>query len=243
MIALENITIGHPGLTLLRDVTARVPGHALVALIGRNGSGKSTLLRAIAGLGAVSHGNIIISGKNISDISALDMAKLVSYVGTGRPRIANMTCREVVATGRAPYTDWIGRLRKDDEEAVDSAFNAVGMTEFAARHFNTLSDGEAQRIMIARALAQDTPLILLDEPTSFLDVAARYELCALLKRLTESGRSIMFSTHELEIAMHDADFVALLDNPSLHVMRPAELKGSGLLDKVFGDALPSWVLK
>ena len=163
-----------------------------------------------------------------------DLAKTIAFVNTERTRIANLRCQDVVATGRAPYTNWIGHLQEIDKEIVFRALASVGMSDYAQRTMDTMSDGECQRVMIARALAQDTPTILLDEPTSFLDMPNRYELVALLRHLAhDEGKCVLFSTHELDIAMLLCDSIALLDRPALRCMPTEDMRGSGYIDRLF----------
>ncbi len=234
MISIRNLTIGFGKRTLLKNVDTDIKGGTLTALIGRNGSGKSTLLRAIAGLNGEFSGEISICGRQISDMPPRIMAKSLALVTTGRTRIPDLRCRDVAALGRAPYTDWIGRLRSKDIEIVDNALKSVGMYEYADRTMDKMSDGECQRIMIARAIAQSTPVILLDEPTSFLDMPNRYELCSLLRSLAHNdGKCILFSTHELDIAMQMCDNIILLDNPTLYNLPPAQLAASGHIERLF----------
>ena len=219
-VELQHITIGYGHRVLLEDVSAAIGGGRLVALLGRNGTGKSTLLRAVAGLEAPAH----------------ELAQVVSFVTTEKVRIANLASRDVVGLGRAPYTDWLGRLRPGDRAVVDRALNLVGMGGFADKPMDRLSDGEAQRVMIARALAQDTPVILLDEPTAFLDMPNRYELCTLLRRLAhDEGKCIFFSTHELDIALTLCDAVALIDPPRLHLLPTDEMIRSGHIERLFDN--------
>ncbi len=133
---------------------------------------------------------------------------------TDKVRIANLTCEDVVSLGRAPYTNWIGRMQDGDRTVVERSLDLVGMSAFARKTLDRMSDGECQRVMIARALAQDTPVILLDEPTAFLDLPNRYELATLLRRLSrDEGKCILFSTHDLDIALSLCDAVALIDPP------------------------------
>ncbi len=220
MIELKDLSIGYGHRELVRNAGAVFPPSSLTALAGRNGSGKSTLLRAIAGLGKISAGEIIIDG-NTRFASAVERAKSIAFVNTQRVRIANMTCRDLVGLGRAPYTDWAGRLGRRDRAIVEASLATVGMSAYADRTLDTMSDGECQRIMIARALAQDTPNILLDEPTSFLDLPNRYQLMELLGTLAhDRGKTILLSTHELDIALSTADTIALIDTPNL-LMLPA----------------------
>ncbi|MDE6273127.1 MAG: ABC transporter ATP-binding protein [Muribaculaceae bacterium] len=221
MLQLKGFTAGYTGRTLIDPVDLDFPSSRLTALIGRNGTGKSTLLRAIAGLNEKYSGEILISGKEISAQTSEEKSRLLAFVNTERPRIADMTCRDVVGIGRAPYTDWIGRLTENDDKIVGLALDQVGMSGYADRRLATLSDGECQRVMIARALAQDTPVVLLDEPTSFLDMPSRYELVALLRNLArESGKTILFSTHELDIALQRSDRIVLLADCRLRMLDP-----------------------
>ena len=173
-LSLRHIALAYGSRTLLSDVTAELHRGSLTALLGRNGTGKSTLLRTVAGLAAPAAGDILLCDRPIAALAPRQRAALVSFVTTDKVRIARLTCEEVVALGRAPYTDWIGRLRADDRTVVARALEAVGMSGFARKTMDAMSDGECQRILIARALAQDTPVLLLDEPTAFLDLPNRY---------------------------------------------------------------------
>jgi iron complex transport system ATP-binding protein len=234
MIKLEDISISYGQHTILRNVTTEFRHGQLTALIGRNGSGKSTLLRAVAGLNRKYSGRILVGDDDISRLDAPKMARRLAFVNTQRARIANLRCEDVVAIGRAPYTNWIGRMQTEDREAVMKALQSVGMADYASRTMDTMSDGECQRIMIARALAQSTPVILLDEPTSFLDMPNRYELVDLLRRLAhEEGKTILFSTHELDVATQMCDNIALIDNRSLHNLPVGEMMESGHIQRLF----------
>ena len=207
MIELHDLSIGYGDRTLLSEVEATIEKGKLTALIGRNGTGKSTLLRAIAGLNRRYSGRILLDGRPAADTRTAEMARTLAFVTTERTRIANLKCEDVVAIGRAPY---------------------------AERTMDRMSDGECQRIMIARALAQDTPIILLDEPTSFLDMPNRYELCTLLAQLAhDEGKCILFSTHELDIAMSLADAIALIDPPRLVCLPTEEMRRSGCIERLF----------
>ncbi len=235
MITLKDFSIGFGDRVLLDNVNSVFAKGKLTALLGRNGSGKSTLLRAIAGLNRAYTGSIILNGKNISSIKQHNLALILSFVTTARTRIPNMTCEDVVELGRAPYTNWIGRTRPEDIDVVKSSLALVGMAEYSHRTMDTMSDGECQRIMIARALAQSTPVILLDEPTSFLDMPNRYELGTLLQKLAHNeNKCIIFSTHELDIALNLCDDIALIDNGMLYHMPAKEMKHSGEIQRLFG---------
>lgn len=216
MITLSNLTLAYQQKCLLRSANVTFGGGTLTALIGRNGAGKSTLLRALAAIDTPKEGAVLLAEQNIHNLSAEHRAKLISFVSTQRVRIANMLCQDVVAIGRAPYTNWLGSMQDEDSQIVSSALKAVGMEEFALRAIDTLSDGECQRIMIARALAQQTPVIVLDEPTAFLDIPTRFEICRLLAELAHnSGKTIIFSTHDIDAAMPVCDAFAILDNAAI----------------------------
>ena len=241
MIQLHDFSIGYGERTLLHEVEAAIPKGSLTALIGRNGTGKSTLLRAIAGLNRRYTGEILLDGRDISDMRADEMARTLAFVTTERTRIANLKCEDVVAVGRAPYTNWIGRMQDADREIVAWSLASVGMSDYARRTMDKMSDGECQRIMIARALAQSTPVILLDEPTSFLDLPNRYELCSLLARLAhDEGKCIFFSTHELDIALSLADSIALIDPPQLVCLPTDEMRRSGCIERLFKNQCVSF---
>lgn len=245
MIELAGFNIGHGRGKLLNDIDAHFCAGQLTALIGRNGAGKSTLLRAIAGLNRRYGGTIRLAGRDMRTMDSAETARTLAFVGTDRTRVGALRCRDIVAIGRAPYTNWLGHMQEADRRAVDEAIESVGMTDYADRSTDRMSDGECQRIMIARALAQATPVMLLDEPTSFLDLPGRYELCRLLARLAhEHGKCIIFSTHDLEIAMRTADRIALIDSPRLICMPADELSRSGEIQRVFGlpDDIPGLTL-
>ncbi len=234
MITLNDLTLGYKSRILLKDVSASFGKATLTSLIGRNGTGKSTLLRAIAGLNPGYSGSILLDGKDLHSLAPSAIARTLAFVSTQRTRIPSMRCVDAVAMGRAPYTNWIGRMQKEDEEIVMRSLSEVGMESFAQRTLDTMSDGECQRVMIARALAQDTPIILLDEPTSFLDMPSRYDLVNLLNRLAhDQGKCILFSTHELDIATKKCDAVALIDTPRLIHLPADEFLAAGHLSLIF----------
>ncbi len=245
MIELAGFNIGHGRGKLLNDIDAHFCAGQLTALIGRNGAGKATLLRAIAGLNRRYGGTIRLAGRDMRTMDSAETARTLAFVGTDRTRVGALRCRDIVAIGRAPYTNWLGHMQEVDRRAVDEAIESVGMTDYADQSTDRMSDGECQRIMIARALAQATPVMLLDEPTSFLDLPGRYELCRLLARLAhEHEKCIIFSTHDLEIAMRTADRIALIDSPRLICMPADELSRSGEIQRVFGlpDDIPGLTL-
>ena len=234
MIQLEALTLGYGQQILLDHVSANLNGGGLIALLGRNGSGKSTLLRATAGLGTIKSGRILLAGKDLAELQPEELARTVSFVTTEKGRIPNLKSRDVVALGRAPYTNWVGRLQPQDREIVAKSLALLDMSAYAERTMDQMSDGECQRIMIARALAQDTPIILLDEPTSFLDLPNRYELGILLQKLAhKQNKCILFSTHELDIALTLCDSIALIDHPHLHYLPTRQMINSGHIERLF----------
>lgn len=236
-LTLHRISLAYGSRTLLQEVSAEFADRTLTALIGRNGTGKSTLLRAVAGLGPLAGGRIDLCGEPLDPLTPQRRAATISFVTTDKVRIANLTCEAVVALGRAPYTDWIGRLHEEDRRIVARSLELVGMGGFARKTMDRMSDGECQRVMIARALAQDTPIILLDEPTSFLDLPNRYELCTLLRRLAHDHRKcILFSTHELDIALSLCDSIALIDPPVLRYLPTPDMACSGYIERLFSNS-------
>lgn len=241
MIRFSNLKLGYGDRTLIDNLSGEVTAGALTALVGRNGTGKSTLLRAIAGIGERFEGRIELCGKDLTTLSSSEMATRVAFVTTDKVRIANLRCRDVVALGRAPYTNWIGRQQAHDEAIVSEALASVGMSDYADKTMDRMSDGECQRIMIARALAQQTPIILLDEPTAFLDMPNRYELCSLLSRLAhDEHKCIIFSTHELDIALELCDAVALIAPPEVHILPTDEMIQSGHIERLFSSDIISF---
>lgn len=234
MIKLNDITLSFGSCKLIEHASAHFECGSMTALLGRNGTGKSTLLRAIASLGEVQGGAIEIGGRDLSELSNADLARMVAFVNTERVSVEAMTAYDLVAVGRSPYTDWSGRLRSSDHEAIERSIRIAGVEHLADRYVDTLSDGECQRVMIAKALAQDTPAILLDEPTSYLDMPNRYELCTLLGGLAhDEGKCVLFSTHELDIALTLSDNIALVDTPQLLYMPTGEMIASGSIERLF----------
>lgn len=234
MIKLNDITLSFGSRKLIEHASAHFECGRMTALLGRNGTGKSTLLRAIASLGEVQGGAIEIGGRELSELSNADLARMVAFVNTERVSVEAMTAYDLVAVGRSPYTDWSGRLRSNDHEVIERSIRIAGVEQLADRYVDTLSDGECQRVMIAKALAQDTPAILLDEPTSYLDMPNRYELCTLLGRLAhDEGKCVLFSTHELDIALTLSDNIALVDTPQLLYMPTREMIASGSIERLF----------
>ena len=205
MLTLDHLTVGYGTRAVLTDICAELPYGHIAVLVGANGAGKSTLLRAIAGVSAPLSGTVAIDGVSPSALNLRRRARLLSTVYTDRSNVG-LTVRETVAIGRQPYTGFFGNNTPDDRHRIARALEQVGMAAFADRHLSSLSDGEHQKVMIAKALAQDTPVLLLDEPTSFLDVASRLEILQLLRRLAdEESKTILLSTHDIAPALAVAD--------------------------------------
>ena len=218
MIKLENISLAYGSKSILQNASLHLQSGELCALVGRNGAGKSTLLKAL-----MSHREVVVGGTPLAEMSAERLARMVAIVTTERIRIENLLVEDLVAMGRAPYTNWVGHLQDIDREIVREAIAAVGMGDFAKRDTSSLSDGELQRVMIARAIAQQTPIILLDEPTAFLDIPTRFEVCRLLADLAhKGGKTILFSTHDVDAALPVCDSFAIIDGGVLRKKATAE---------------------
>ena len=212
MIHLDNISLSYGSRTILRDASLHLAAGELC------GAGKSTLLKALT-----SRGDVRIAGAPLADLSAEKRAQTVAIVTTERIRIENLRVEELVAMGRAPYTNWVGHLQDIDREIVAKAIEAVGMSSFVGRDTSSLSDGELQRVMIARAIAQQTPIILLDEPTAFLDIPTRFEVCRLLADLAHNeGKTVLFSTHDIDAAIPVCDSFAIIEHETLRQLPTAE---------------------
>jgi len=180
-------------------------------ILGPNGSGKSTFLKTIAGFLPKISGKIFLRNEDFDTMSEIDRAKNVSIVLTERPAVADMTVFELVALGRSPFTGFFGKVRMKDKTLIEKAIQDVGLKGFENMFVNRLSDGECQKAFIAKSLVQETPILLLDEPTAFLDLPSRIEIMNLLKDLAHTHRKcIMLSTHDLELALQTADKIVLM---------------------------------
>ena len=205
---LQSLSIGYSQKVIATDINAQIKGGELTCLIGRNGTGKSTLMRTLAGFLKPLGGSALLDGHDVSRLSPAERSHLISVVLTDRVDVDGMRVKDLVSVGRQPYTGFFGKMSSDDEEVVNKAIADVGMTDFAGRQVNSLSDGERQKVMIAKALAQQTPAILLDEPTAFLDYPSKKEMFQMLAQLChEQGKAVLVSTHDLDIALPIADSV------------------------------------
>ena len=238
-IRIENLTIGYPGKSdvkvVAQGINASIFSGELTCLLGANGVGKSTLLRTLSAFQPKLAGNIQILGKELSTYTDKQLSRLISVVLTEKPDIRNMTVDELVGLGRSPYTGFWGTLQKEDKEIVDRSIELVGITALKGRMIQTLSDGERQKVMIAKALAQETPVIYLDEPTAFLDYPSKVEMMQLLHQLSrQTDKTIFLSTHDLELALQIADKVWLMDKQKgVSIGTPEDLSLQGILGSFF----------
>jgi len=234
LLTTEGLSVGYGASPLVMQVGLQLNVGELVALIGVNGGGKSTLLNTLAGLQKPLGGSISVQGVPLATLSAAERARRLAVVFTGRPQAGLLDVRSVVALGRQPWTGHFGRLTTEDLQLVDEAMDLLGVTAYAERSLQRLSDGEAQRVMIARALAQDTPILLLDEPMAFLDLVNRSRLVGTLRSLARDRRkAVLFSTHDIHSALHSCDRIFLIHDQRLWCGTPNELRSSGILKKVF----------
>lgn len=219
------------------DLSLSIRPGEIVMLMGPNGSGKSTLMHTMAGLLPPLAGEVQLGEKPLSSLTMKEVARQLSLVLTERIPAGNMDVWEVVTIGRYPYTGFRGVLSTEDKRICEEALATCRLTELRERIFDTLSDGEKQRVMIARALAQETPLILLDEPTAHLDLPSRLEVTTMLRTLAHKlGKSILISTHELDLALGWADTIWLLDRSgAITAKAPEDLILDGDIERVFGD--------
>lgn len=237
IISLENFSIGHSSDSpLLEGLNLSVERGEMVALIGRNGTGKSTLIKSMIGLLVPLGGDCRLDGRAFQAHSRPERARLVSYVSSQLTQLPSLTVGELVGLGRMPHTGWMGRLDEQDRMLVKEALEEVQLSSFEERKLDCLSDGERQRAMIARALVQDTPLMVLDEPTAFLDIPNTYDLVRLLSRFRDSGKSVVYSTHDLETAMQCTDKLWVIHGGEILEGAPEDLGISGLFSQLFATS-------
>lgn len=223
-ITTNRLTVGYRGHRVVEDISLSLPCGRLVCLLGPNGAGKSTLLRTLCGFQPPIEGTVTISGSDITTMSAAEVARLVSVVLTDRPLTPSLTAREMVGMGRAPYTGFWGRLSDDDRRLVSEAMQTVGIAPLATRRMGRLSDGERQKVMIAKALAQHTPVIVLDEPTAFLDYPSKVAVMKTLAQLAhDEGKTILMSTHDLELAAQLGDELMEIENKHIRKITADEV--------------------
>lgn len=234
----EKLTVGYGSRAVLSDLNLRLKPRCVTALFGANGSGKSTLLRTLTGQQQALSGEVYLNDRPINSMSAPELARNLSLVLTERTGGGGLRVKEMVAIGRHPYTGFMGRLSDVDRIIVDSAIKSVGLISKADEFVANLSDGERQKAMIARAVAQDTQVIVLDEPTSFLDVSARFEIMELLAGIAARGKSILLSTHDIASALSVTDSVWVIPYGSSEVLAVSKSDSDfgTIMDSVYPSA-------
>ncbi len=241
ILQVQNLSIGYrlgrSWSEVACDINLTLKSGTVTCLLGANGVGKSTLLRTLSGRQPALSGKVTISGYDISKITPTCLARLISVVYTERTNAGALTAKEVVALGRQPYTGFFGRLSSSDKIIIEESISAVGVENLASRYMATLSDGERQKVMIARALAQRTPVMMLDEPTSFLDVASRLEVMQLLAGLARDyDTAILLSTHDVGSALNIADFLWLMgQGKNIISGAKQDIIDRGEMDKLFPE--------
>lgn len=240
-VILTDLTIGYQTkqqkTVVAEHLNGAIMSGELTCLLGRNGIGKSTLLRTLSAFQPSLHGDILLSANTpsptpVNQLTDKQLSKLIGVVLTEKPDVRNMTIEELVSMGRSPYTGFWGTLSKDDWCIVDEAIGLVGIESLRGRYVHTLSDGERQKVMIAKALAQQTPVIYLDEPTAFLDFPSKVEVMQLLHRLAhEQQKTIFLSTHDVELSLQIADCIWLMEPGILSIGTPRQLADEGALGR------------
>lgn len=228
VINLSQLSVGyslsHP---VISDINLELRSGQLACLIGENGIGKSTLLKTLTGFLPKLKGSLLLGNRDIESFSQRELARQVSIVLTQKPDVQNLTIEEIIGLGRSPYTGFFGRLRAEDRKVVDDAIATMGIEKLRGRMIQTLSDGERQKVMIAKALAQETSIILLDEPTAFLDFPSKAETFQSLQRMAhERDKLILLSTHDLELAVRFADSLLEVKKGALQAVSATEVKAS-----------------
>jgi iron complex transport system ATP-binding protein len=236
----SNLTIGYKSkkgtVTIAENLNLNLSSGKLISLIGANGIGKSTLLRTITGIQQPLRGNVILNNKDISIYKPLDLAQNLSVVLTENLPPSNLSVFELIALGRQPYTNWIGTLMPTDIEKVQEAMELTQIVHLAQKKHYEISDGQLQKVLIARALAQDTPLIILDEPTTHLDLLHKVSLFKLLKKLTqETQKCILFSTHDIDLAIQLSDEMIIMTPETVVQDQPCNLISNGSFATLFKD--------
>jgi iron complex transport system ATP-binding protein len=245
ILSLESLKIGYTKGArkdaILPPINASACRNELVAVIGRNGIGKSTLLRTVTGIQKSLGGKISINNKNLNDYSKLQLAHNIGYISTEAIKVSNMRVYDLVVLGRFPHTNWFGKIDPVNHQAVIDSLEKTGMLSFYDRFVTELSDGERQRVMIARVLAQDTAIMIMDEPTAFLDISSKYEIIHLMNELARyRGKTIIYSTHDLETAISQTDKIWLLLDDQLREGAPEDLILEGSFEHLFDSSKVSF---
>jgi iron complex transport system ATP-binding protein len=235
VLRTEDLHIGYKDKAILPPINVSLKEGNLIALIGPNGAGKSTLFKTLTAHIKPIKGKIELFGKELTDYSSKEKARLIGLVLTERPDDMFLKVYDVVASGRCPYTDFFGKIGKEDENVIQESLDIVGINKLKDRYFNTLSDGEKQKVMIAKTLAQNTPIIFMDEPTAFIDYPSKIELFSLMKMLTkERNKTIIFSSHDLELLLRYTDDIWLISKgKQLISAKKDDLIGNEILKEYF----------
>ena len=232
VLKTKDLHIGYKDKAILPPINVSLDEGNLIALIGPNGAGKSTLFKTLTAHIKPISGSIELMGKELSDYSSKEKAMLIGLVLTERPDDMFLKVYDVVASGRCPYTNFFGKIEKEDENIIQESLDIVGINHLKDRYFNNLSDGEKQKVMIAKTLAQNTPIIFMDEPTAFIDYPSKIELFSLMKMLSkERNKTIIFSSHDLELLLRYTDDIWMIS------------KGKELVSAKKDDLLESGILK
>lgn len=230
MIELQHLTVGYGDKAVLSDINQTLRAGQMVCLLGANGVGKSTLLRTLAGFLPPLSGRILLQGNDLLALSLSERSRAVSVVLTERVEVPYMKVEDLVGMGRSPYTGFFGTLSKEDRDIIGEAMEMVGITSLAGRTIDTLSDGERQKALLAKALAQQTPIILLDEPTAFLDFHAKANTLRLMLQLAhETNKTILLSTHDVGMALRLSDELWIVQDGLISTGTTAALTENGAL--------------
>lgn len=240
LLTSKDLSIGYKSKSsehvIAKDININLEAGKLIALIGENGIGKSTLLRTLSGLKKPLYGSVYLNERNLTDYSQVDLAQNLSLVLTEKLPPSNLTVFELIALGRQPYTNWIGRLTESDSEKINQAIALTQIEHLAQKKYYEISDGQFQNVLVARALAQDTPLIILDEPSTHLDLFHKVALFKLLKKLaSESNKCILFSTHDIDLAIQLSDEMIVMTQEKVVQDQPCNLISEGIFDTLFTD--------
>ena len=240
VLTASNLSIGYATkkekILIAKELNINLEKGKLIALIGENGIGKSTLLRTLSGIQRPLDGTIYLNNKNIKEFSQAELAQNLSLVLTDKLPPSNLTVFELIALGRQPYTNWLGKLTENDLKKIQEAISLTQIEHLSNKKYYEISDGQFQNVLVARALAQDTPLIILDEPSTHLDLFHKVSLFKLLKKLaSETDKCVLFSTHDIDLAIQIADQMIVMTENNVLQDQPCNLISSGVFDTLFKD--------
>ncbi|MFN3754286.1 ABC transporter ATP-binding protein [Flavobacterium sp.] len=240
ILITTSLSIGYhskrENLVIAENLNLNLTSGQLISLVGANGIGKSTLLRTITGIQKPLKGAVFLNEKNINDFQQLELAQNLSLVLTEKLPPSNLTVFELIALGRQPYTNWLGNLSNEDYKKINQAIELTHIEHLVNKKHHEISDGQLQIVLIARALAQDTPLIILDEPTTHLDLLHKVSVFKLLKKLSqETNKCILFSTHDIDLAIQLSDEMIVMTEEKLVQDQPCNLITKGVFNTLFKD--------